>query len=423
MARRSRLSPPPSPSSESEAMAISSDALPSPGGNVAILVAAGQGLRAGPGVLKQFRSVGGVPLLARTVRAFAASGEVVRAVLVVPDPKEARSRLSGWLPADLPVAYARGGATRQDSTAAGLEVAEAAEIVLVHDGVRPFVDVQLIRRVVGAAKEWGAAVPVVPVRETLKRLDARGAIVETVDRQAYALAQTPQGFRREILQKALEWARACGRVGTDEAEIVEQSGMPVARVEGMETNLKITTPSDFAMAERILGADSAAGALRVGIGYDVHALVPGRPLILGGLSIPHSTGPAGHSDGDLICHAAADAMLGAAGLPDIGQLFPDTHPAYRGASSLSLLEAVSRRVAQAGFGLVNLDLVLVAEAPRLVPHLSAMRINLARALACAPERIGIKGKRGEGLSFEGRNEGMAAHAVALLIRDGGTPQP
>ena len=155
----------------------------------------------------------------------------------------------------------------------------------------------------------------------------------------------------------------------------------------------------------------------------MHALVPGRPLILGGLSIPHSTGPAGHSDGDLICHAAADAMLGAAGLPDIGQLFPDTHPAYRGASSLSLLEAVSRRVAQAGFGLVNLDLVLVAEAPRLVPHLSAMRINLARALACAPERIGIKGKRGEGLSFEGRNEGMAAHAVALLIRDGGTPQP
>ncbi|HEV8376776.1 MAG TPA: 2-C-methyl-D-erythritol 4-phosphate cytidylyltransferase [Candidatus Polarisedimenticolia bacterium] len=388
-------------------------------GCVAILVAAGRGLRAGAGEPKQFRPLRGVPLLARTASVFACCQEVRRLVLVVPDPEDARSRLAAWLPAGLPIIFARGGATRQSSTAAGLEAAGETELVLVHDGVRPFVDPGLILRVIGLARDMGAAIPVLPVRETLKKLDGRGEIAGTVRREEFVLAQTPQGFRPEILKQGLEWARREGWEGTDESEIVEKSGLPVGRVEGSEGNLKITTSADFEMAERILEAERPAGGMRVGIGYDVHALVPGRPLILGGVCVPHPSGPAGHSDGDLICHAATDAILGAAGLPDIGQIFPDSDPTLRGADSLRLLAEASRKAREIGFELINLDLILVAEEPRLVPHLPAMRANLARALGCPERRIGIKGKRGEGLGFEGRREGMAAHAVALLGPGGG----
>jgi 2-C-methyl-D-erythritol 4-phosphate cytidylyltransferase/2-C-methyl-D-erythritol 2,4-cyclodiphosphate synthase len=278
---------------------------------------------------------------------------------------------------------------------------------------------ELILRVIETAREVGAAVPVLPVRETLKKLDDRGGIAGTVRREEFALAQTPQGFRPEILKRALQWARENAWEGTDESEIVEKSGLPVGRVEGSEGNLKITTRADFETARRILEAESGAGGIRVGMGYDVHPLVPGRPLILAGVRVPHPSGPAGHSDGDLICHAATDAILGAAGLPDIGQMFPDSDPALKGSDSLRLLSEAGRRARDAGFQVINLDLVLVAEEPRIVPHLEAMRSNLARALGCLEPRIGIKGKRGEGLGFEGRREGMAAHAVALLGPDGG----
>ena len=380
----------------------------------AILVAAGQGLRAGPGELKQFRKLGGVPLLARSIRPFAQCGKVSHLILVVPDPLEAETRLSGWLPTGCRVTFVAGGATRQESTAAGLEAAGAEDLVLVHDGARPFVEVELILRVLGAAREEGAAVPLIPVRETLKSIDVAGHVTGTVDRGAFALAQTPQGFRRHILRAALEWASSRGFTGTDEAEIVLKSGHSVARVEGVARNLKVTTPEDFEMAEKLLSDSPPGAGLRIGLGYDVHALVPGRPLVLGGVEIPHEAGPAGHSDGDLICHAATDALLGAAGLPDIGQLFPDTDPAHAGARSLDLLARASQRALQAGFRIVNLDLILVAEEPRLVGHLEAMKANLAKAMDCTPECIGIKGKRGEGLGFEGRREGMAAHAVALV---------
>lgn len=384
----------------------------------AILVAAGKGLRAGPGELKQFRKLGGVPLLARCFRPFVQCGKVSHLVLVVPDPVEAKTRLSGWLPTECPVTFVAGGATRQESTAAGLAAAGDADLVLVHDGARPFVEVELILRVLEAAREQGAAVPLIPVRETLKSVDAAGLITGTVNRGAFALAQTPQGFRRVILNAALEWASSRGFSGTDESEIVEKSGHSVARVEGMTRNLKVTTPEDFEMAEKLLSDSQPDSGLRVGLGYDVHALVPGRPLVLGGVEIPHVSGPAGHSDGDLVCHAATDALLGAAGLPDIGQLFPDTDPVHAGARSLDLLARASQRARQAGFRIVNLDLVLVVEEPRLIGHLESMKANLAEAMDCAPECIGIKGKRGEGLGFAGRREGMAAHAVALMTSTG-----
>jgi 2-C-methyl-D-erythritol 4-phosphate cytidylyltransferase/2-C-methyl-D-erythritol 2,4-cyclodiphosphate synthase len=398
-------------------MASSSIPNPGTGGSVAILVAAGKGLRAGPGDLKQFRSLDGVPLLARAAWPFAQCRGISRLILVVPDPEAARARLASWLPPHCRVDYVAGGATRQESTEAGMGLAEE-EIVLVHDGARPFVDSSLIGRVIEAARQEGAAVPLIPVRETLKSVDASGHIAGTANRENFALAQTPQGFRRGILLAALEWARAHGVVGTDEAEIVEKSGHAIARVEGSEENLKLTTPRDFDMARKLLKGSLDGEETRVGLGYDVHSLVPGRPLILGGVLIPHPVGPAGHSDGDLICHAATDAILGAAALPDIGQLFPDSDPSLRGAGSLGLLREAGQRIREEGFRLVNLDLVLVAEEPKLVPHLAAMKENLASALGCSTQRIGLKGKRGEGLGFEGRREGMAAHAVALLRWDG-----
>ena len=383
----------------------------------AILVAAGRGVRAGAGEPKQFRSLGGVPLLARTVLPFARCEAIAKLVLVVPHPEEARRRLAAYLPAGIAVDFVPGGDTRQKSSAAGLAAAGELPIVLVHDGARPFVDEPLIRRVVEEARRSGAAVPLVQVAETLRRVDSSGASLGTVRREEFALAQTPQGFRKDVLERALRWALDSGFEGTDEAELVERSGQKVSRVEGSAGNVKITTPEDLDQARRRLGEGPSSDGLRVGMGYDVHALVAGRDLILGGVKVPHSFGPAAHSDGDLICHAATDALLGAAGLPDIGQLFPDTDPEWKSASSLRLLEEAASRVRGAGYRVINLDLVLVAEEPRLVPHLPAIRKNLARALQCSEDRIGVKGKRGEGIGFAGRREGMAAQAVALLARE------
>ena len=382
----------------------------------AILVAAGRGLRAGAGEPKQFRSLGGVPMLARTLSPFTRCAAIGRLVLVVPDPEEARRRLSAFLPEDAAVDFVQGGGSRQESSAAGLRASGSAPIVLVHDGARPFVDEALIGRVADEARRSGAAVPLMPVTETLRRVDAAGASLGTVRREEFALAQTPQGFRRDVLERALQWARDAGFEGTDEAELVERSGQKVTRVEGSSANMKITTPDDFERARRLLDLPGSECGLRVGLGYDVHALVLGRDLILGGVHVPHPCGPAAHSDGDLLCHAATDALLGAAGLPDIGQLFPDTDAQWKSASSLRLLEKAAERVRQEGFRLVNLDLVLVAEEPILAPHLAAIRTNLAGAMQCSESRIAVKGKRGEGIGFAGRREGMAAHAVALLER-------
>jgi 2-C-methyl-D-erythritol 4-phosphate cytidylyltransferase/2-C-methyl-D-erythritol 2,4-cyclodiphosphate synthase len=304
-----------------------------------------------------------------------------------------------------------------------LAAATRADLILVHDGVRPFVTPDLIRRVLAAAERRGAAVPLVPVLETLKRLEPSDGAIHTVRRDDYALSQTPQGFRREVLEAALDRADREGFEGTDEAELVERLGHPLARVEGLGENLKITTAEDFRRAEGMLSrpGTAAPGEWRVGIGYDVHPLVPGRKLILGGVEIAHPAGPAGHSDGDLICHAATDALLGAAGLSDIGQTFPDTDAALKDASSLDLLAQAGRKVQQAGFAVGNLDVIVVLEEPKIAPHASLMRERIARALGCDSARIGVKGKRGEGLGFAGRREGVAAQAVALLFRQSEGP--
>jgi 2-C-methyl-D-erythritol 2,4-cyclodiphosphate synthase/2-C-methyl-D-erythritol 4-phosphate cytidylyltransferase len=348
------------------------------------------------------------------LRPFLACGRIQHAVLVVPDVPEARRILDPHLGGEAPVAIVPGGATRQESTARGVAATEAG-LLLVHDGVRPFVPESLILRVLSAAERSGAAVPVLPVHETVKRVDPRGRIRGTLDRGEIGLSQTPQGFRREILEEALARARAEGYVGTDEAELVERTGHEVTWVPGEPANRKLTTPGDFQAAERwIQGAGGSV--VRIGFGYDIHPLVPGRPLVLGGVAIPHPSGCAGHSDADLLAHAITDALLGAAGLPDIGASFPDTDPRFADARSLDLLAQAYRRVRENGFVLVNLDAVVITESPRIAPHLPEIRKGIAAALGCDPSRIGVKGKRGEGLGPVGRGEGIESHAVALLAR-------
>lgn len=308
-----------------------------------------------------------------------------------------------------------GGERRQDSVRAGFAaVSDVATIVLVHDGARPFVSRAVIDRVIAAAIESGAAVPAVPVSDTVKRVTvdpagaARRRVIETVLREEVWLAQTPQGFRREVLAAAIE-AGAGRDEATDEARLVERMGREVRVVEGDSRNVKVTTAEDVQQARTQWGAAS-----RVGTGYDLHQLVPGRPMVLAGVVVPSEQGPMGHSDGDVVCHALTDAILGAAGAGDIGQLFPNTDPQWKDAPGLDLLTRALAVVRAAEWTVVNVDVTVILERPKLVPHLSEIRANLAAALGVAVDAVSVKGKTNEGVDAVGRGEAIASHAVVLL---------
>jgi 2-C-methyl-D-erythritol 4-phosphate cytidylyltransferase/2-C-methyl-D-erythritol 2,4-cyclodiphosphate synthase len=249
-------------------------------------------------------------------------------------------------------------------------------------------------------------------RDTVKRADATGCIAETLNRNEIYLAQTPQAFLVDVLRDAL----AISNDATDEATLAEQAGHAVQLVEGDPRNLKITTPEDLALAERLLGSPAAGPSMRIGNGYDLHRLVDGRPLILGGVKIPFEKGLLGHSDADVICHAVTDAILGAAGAGDIGRHFPDTDPAWKDADSLDLLRRAAVIVGAAGFVVVNIDVVVIAQRPKLAPHVDAIRARLADTIGCVPSQISVKGKTNEGVDSIGAGESIAAHAVALLAR-------
>lgn len=266
-----------------------------------------------------------------------------------------------------------------------------------------------------AARQYGAAIAAVPVKDTLKRVENE-TIIGTLDRASLWQAQTPQVFDRTWLAEALTSARQEGLLATDEAALVERCGHPVRVVHGAADNLKITSPEDLVLAESLTGYDAMDSRMRVGIGYDVHALVSGRKLMLGGLEIPHQLGLDGHSDADVIIHALCDALLGAAGLPDIGSNFPDTDPQWAGASSLDLLRIVEEKISEAGFDFINADLTLMAEQPKIKEYVPEMARLMADALSTEPDRVNIKGTTTEGLGLVGREEGMAAWAVVLLSR-------
>jgi 2-C-methyl-D-erythritol 4-phosphate cytidylyltransferase/2-C-methyl-D-erythritol 2,4-cyclodiphosphate synthase len=377
----------------------------------------------GAAVPKQFLLLDGRPLLLHTLTALSSWPRLSGMVVVVPEAEVARVEglvAGAGIPRVLQVVA--GGAERQDSVRCGLAALTSAapeDVVFVHDGARPFPPVERFAELEAAATPEGALLAL-PCRDTLKA-EETGAATGTVDRRGLWQAQTPQAFPVRLLREALARASAEGRSGTDEAGLVEALGKRPRLVLGDPRNLKVTEPADLDLAlaiarERAVRHDRgpAGAALHVGHGYDVHRLVEGRRLVLGGVEIPHPRGLLGHSDADVLAHAVADACLGAAGLGDIGRHFPDSDPAWRGASSLGLLERVAALARERGFSILRVDATLVAQRPRVAPHVPAMESNLSAALGLGERGVTVKATTTEGLGFEGREEGMSAHAVALL---------
>jgi len=327
-----------------------------------------------------------------------------------------------------PCVIVAGGERRQDSVVRAFQAAGSADVIVIHDAARPFASADLIARTIAAAAESGAAIAAVQSSDTVKLAgaDATGArlIAQTLPRQSIYLAQTPQAFRRDVLVRALEAGARDDVHATDEAALVELTGLPVRLVDGDASNIKITTPDDLVIAEAIAAQSTSptprsASALpartgRAGTGYDLHRLVEGRPLILGGVTIESDRGAIGHSDADVVCHAVTDAVLGAAALGDIGRHFPDTDPRWKGANSLDLLRRAVQLAAGQGLMVGNVDVTVILEAPKIRDHIDAMRASLAAALELDVARVSIKGKTNEGVDAVGRGEAIAAHAIALL---------
>jgi 2-C-methyl-D-erythritol 4-phosphate cytidylyltransferase/2-C-methyl-D-erythritol 2,4-cyclodiphosphate synthase len=385
----------------------------------AIIAAGGAGLRLGAGVPKQLLEVGGLSILQRSVEAFAGHPEVDDVIVALPAELAAAPPLS--LGDGLGFRAVAGGARRQDSVARAFRAIERrTDVVLIHDAARPFITDDLISGVILAAAEHGAAIVAQPVSDTVKRVRRDGAalaVVETIPRESVFLAQTPQAFRVDVLEAAIALGES-GVEATDEAALAERAGHTVYVVEGTPRNLKITTTDDLAEARRrFLDQPLRNMPDRVGTGYDLHRLVEGRPLLLGGVSIPAPLGAMGHSDADVVCHAATDAILGAVSLGDIGRHFPDSDPQWKGASSVDLLARAVAMVHTAGFRVVNLDLVVILERPKIAPYLDLIRQQLARTLQILVERVSVKGKTNEGVDAVGRGEAIAAHAVCLLTRN------
>lgn len=384
------------------------------GAAAAIVLAAGSGRRLG-GVPKAFLPLAGRAVLDRVLAAVLTPAEIATAVVVAPPARLDDARV---VAAAYPkvTAVIPGGAERQDSVAAGLAATGEAAWVLVHDAARPLASPALVRRVLLAARETGAATAGLAARDTVK-VASGGTVTETLDRRSIWLTQTPQAFRRPLLLDAHARAAARGLRATDDAALVEAMGGMVRVVEGETTNLKITTAEDLAIAEALLRA-GAPEDRRTGLGYDAHRLVPGRPLLLGGVAIPFDRGLAGHSDADAVLHAVIDGLLGAAGLPDIGQQFPPEDPAFAGADSRALLARAVERIRESGFVPLAADVVIIAEAPRLAAHLPAMRRAIAEGLVVPEGAVGLKATTTDGLGAIGRGEGIAAQAVVTIRRGG-----
>lgn len=386
-----------------------------------VIAAGGQGRRLGGGLAKQWLMLGDRTVLERSVAGCAASSHVRGVIVVAPegDVEHARQLSSRGAGHKL-IAVVAGGARRQDSVAAGIAAVPAdAEVILVHDAARPFVSTAIVERVIEAAAQSGAAIAAAAVYDTLKRLRAEDGvrwIAGTIPREDVVLAQTPQGFRRDVLD-GLRAEMTSPREVTDEASLAERLGHPVRVVDGHASNVKITTEEDLVRARAVVAAqDDGRGprSMRIGIGYDSHRFTDRRPLVIGGVPVPGARGLAGHSDGDAVCHAVTDAVLGAAGLGDIGGLFPDTDPAWKDADSLRLLRDAFARVAAAGWRLGNLDLVVICHQPKVGRIAGVMCEALAAALITEPDRISVKGKTPEGTAAI--EDALVVHAAVLLER-------
>lgn len=384
----------------------------------AVVPAAGRGLRMGAAVAKQYLGLAGAPLVSRTCAVLQRVDEVVGVVLVVPpaDVDSATRRFVEPYGLDKVAAVVAGGRQRQDSVAAGVReaVARGAGWIVVHDAVRPLAGPEVFGRVLAAAREVGAAAAGWPVVDTVKRAAPDGRVQATLEREGLWLVQTPQAFKADLLRQAQQRAAAEGFTATDEAGLVEHYGGEVRMVKGQADNLKITTPGDL----RLAAAWAAGPAVRVGQGYDVHRLVSGRRLVLGGVEMDFDLGLEGHSDADVLTHAVMDALLAAAGLGDIGRMFPDSDPAWAGADSIDLLGRVCRRLARAGWRPAQVSVTLLAQRPKIAPRAGDMAVNLAGAMGIPPAMVNVAASTTEGLGFIGRGQGMAAMASATI-----TPAP
>jgi 2-C-methyl-D-erythritol 4-phosphate cytidylyltransferase/2-C-methyl-D-erythritol 2,4-cyclodiphosphate synthase len=378
----------------------------------------------GSGIPKQFMSLRGKTVLARSVEAFVQNEFVDELYLVINKDYEAMCRTEYQM-----CRIIVGGAERQDSVFAALKmIPEDVDLVLVHDGARPFVTGEIIDKAIEKAAEYGAAVTAVPVKDTVKTAE-NGIFEQTLDRSRLYSIQTPQGFKRKLLLEAYQRAFSENFYGTDDAVLVEKMGEKVYLVEGDYHNIKITTKEDITVGEAILDARSgqvkisentspaeSGGELRIGTGFDVHRLVEGRKLILGGVEIPFAKGLLGHSDADVLLHAVMDALLGAAALGDIGRHFPDTDQRYLGASSLLLLKQVGGLLSEKDYTIVNIDATLIAQRPKIAPYIAEMTACMASALGIEENKINIKGTTTEKLGFCGREEGICAQASVLIKR-------
>ncbi len=394
----------------------------------AVVAAGGAGNRMRSAVPKQFLELAGKPILLHTVENLLSLDNIIEIVIALPAGQVSRARTMlahrVW---KVPVRCVTGGPSRQDSVRRAVDViSPKADLILVHDAVRPLCDVQTMRRVVEAAWQTGGAIPGLPATETIQRISRKGRVLATPPREELSAIQTPQVFRASVLRSALERAGKAGFVGTDESSAVRWAGHPVVVVPGSPDNIKITHPMDLKIAEWILAARQPQGKteprtkedsmMRIGHGMDYHRLVDGRRLVLGGVEIPFEKGLEGHSDADALSHAVCDALLGAAAMGDIGRHFPDDDPRNLDRNSLEFLRSVRAKIDQAGWQICNVDATLLAQKPKLAPFMEAMRRNIADALRIAPGSVSVKATTTEGLNAEGRTEGMSAHAVALLAK-------
>lgn len=388
--------------------------------NSAVIVAAGRGTRMGLERNKVLAPLCGEPVIARTVRAFERTGWFDGGIVVVTGACDLCEMKRILADAGLHAQVVLGGADRQESVCRGLAATNpAAQYVAIHDGARPLVTAEVIARTLESAKKYGSGVAAVPLKDTVKRVNEGGVVVDTPPRDALRAVQTPQTFEAELIRRA-HAAYALGERATDDAALAERMGVEVRLTEGDVENIKLTTPEDMLLARQVIlrreGQKEEKPMVRIGHGYDVHRLTEDRKLILCGVEIPYTLGLLGHSDADVALHALMDAMLGALALGDIGHLFPDSDDRYLGISSLKLLEAVRDRVAEKGYRVGSADVTIICQRPKLAPYIRAMRETTARALGIPVDCMSVKATTTEGLGFEGEGAGIAAQAVTMLVK-------
>ena len=382
----------------------------------AVLLAAGNSTRMGGSRSKVLEELGGRPALCRSLEVLDRC-PLIGEICLVCRERDRADMLPLTSGLATPVRVVPGGAQRQDSVEQGVEALTGPwEYVAIHDGARPLVTDEVLAAVCRDAMAHGAATAAVPSKDTCKLADEAGFVAATPARDRLWAVQTPQAFSLALYREALGKARAAGQSYTDDCQLIEAAGGSVKLTMGDYRNIKLTTPEDLLAARAYLGGEGGKKTVRIGYGYDVHRLVEGRKLILAGVEVPFEKGLLGHSDADVIAHAVADALLGAAALGDIGHLFPDTDPRYAGADSLKLLGEVCRLLREKGFSIGNIDATLLAQRPKIAPHIVQMRENLAAACGIAVDQVSVKATTEERLGFTGREEGMAASAVCLLER-------